>query len=300
MFIDVHAHAYRIKPRAIVRFCTPDELIACYDKHKIDMGVLMPIVSPEIYLPQSNDDILEMCDAHPDRFIPYCNIDPRCMTNSPTAPLDSILQIYKDLGCKGVGEVMPNMQLIDPKVQNLFRCAEKVGLPIVYDGSAQLDGDFGLYDDPGLPQLERTLIAFPNLKIFGHGPVFWSEIARLDTVGIRSAWYYSFHGQHGGRLPSGPVLEEGAVPKLLRAYPNLHGDLSDCTAYNALARDDKYGPRFLDEFQDRLYFGTDYVSPTMPLDLDELLISWREQGKISETTFRKVAYENAEKLFDLH
>jgi len=41
------------------------------------------------------------------------------------------------------------------------------------------------------------------------------------------------------------------------------------------------------------------VGPNMYVGLDELLISWREQGKISETTFRKVAYENAEKLLDL-
>ena len=34
----------------------------------------------------------------------------------------------------------------------------------------------------------------------------------------------------------------------------------------------------------------------MPVELDGLLIHWRETGKISETTFRKIAYENAERL----
>jgi len=298
MFIDIHAHAYRKKPAAFIPFCTAEELLECYDRLKIDMGVLLPVVNAEIYLPQSVDDIIEMAENHPDRFIPYCNVDPRCLTNSPQAPLDTVLQAYKDLGCRGIGEVMPNMALMDPLVQNLFACAEKVGLPIVYDGSAQLTGDFGLYDDPGLPQLEWTLMSYPNLKIFGHGPVFWSEISALDTVGSR-AFYFNFRGHQVGRLPGGPVEAEGAVPKLMRMYPNLHGDLSDGTAYNALARDDHYGPRFLTEFQDRLYFGTDFVSPDMPVELDKLLLSWRQQGKISETVFRKVAYENAEKLFGL-
>ena len=42
--------------------------------------------------------------------------------------------------------------------------AEKVGLPVVYDGSDQKTNDFGLYDDPGLPQLEHTLQRYPGLK----------------------------------------------------------------------------------------------------------------------------------------
>ena len=296
MFIDIHAHVFRIKTRIpdTVNFCDPQELLKRYDELKIDMGVLLPIVNPEIYVPQSVEDILEVCDTYPDRFVPYCNVDPRCMTNSPTAPLDKVIHYYKELGCKGVGEVMPNLELLDPLVQNLFTCAEKEQMPIVYDGSVQKRGDFGLYDDPGLPQLEYTLQHHPTLKIFGHGPVFWNEIARLETVGQRGVYWG--HGGMRVHLPKGPVEEEGAAVKLLRRYDNLFGDLSDCTAYNALARDPEFGPRFLSEFEDKLYFGTDIVAPGMYVGLDELLISWRQTGKISETTFRKIAYDNAAKL----
>lgn len=297
MFIDIHAHAYRLE-QPVWGFCTPKQLIEEYDRLKIDMGVLLPIVSPEIYFPQAVGDIIEMCQEHPDRFIPYCNVDPRAITNSPKAPLETALQYYKDLGCKGIGEVMPSMQLIDPMVQNLFECAEKVDMPIVYDGTAQKSGDFGIYDDPGLPQLEVTLQQFPKLKIFGHGPIFWNEIGRLETVAQRGV-FMGPTGKQYLNLPTGPVTEEGTVPKLLRKYPNLHGDLSDPTAYNAIARDDKYGPRFLTEFQDRLYFGTDICFPGMPVELDRLLISWKQTGKISETVFRKIAYDNAAKLLGI-
>lgn len=297
MFIDIHSHCYRIKPYKQT-WATPDELIERYDQMKVDMAVLLPIVSPEVYFPQPVEDILEMCDQHPDRFIPYCNVDPRTLLNSPFSPLDKVMQHYKDLGCKGVGEVMPTMSLDDPMIQNVFRCAAKVDLPIVYDGSAQRHGDFGVYDDPGLPMLENTLLEYSTLKIFGHGPVFWNEIGKLETVAQRGV-YMSPYGRQYLNLPKGPILEEGTVPKLLRRYENLHGDLSDCTAYNAIVRDPDYGPRFLSEFEDRLYFGTDMVYKDMFVGLDELLISWREQGKISETTFRKIAYENAEKLLGL-
>lgn len=297
MFIDIHSHAYRKRPPKF-GFQTAEELIERYDKMKIDVAVLLPVVSPEVYFPQPVEDILEMCENHPDRFVPYCNIDPRSYWNSPFSPFDKILQHYKDLGCKGVGEIMPSMALNDPMVQNLIRCAAKVGMPIVYDGSAQKLGDFGIYDDPGLPMLEDTLLEYPELIVFGHGPVFWNEIGKLETVAQRGV-YMSPYGKQFLNLPKGPIDEEGTVPKLFRRYSNLHGDLSDCTAYNAIARDPVYGARFLSEFEDRLYFGTDMCGKNMPVELDGLLLSWREQGKISETTFRKVAYENAEKLLGL-
>ncbi|RAV19666.1 amidohydrolase family protein [Paenibacillus contaminans] len=298
MFIDIHAHAYRKPVPFVVQFCTPEELIQRYDELGIERGVLLPVVSPEIYFPQANEDILDMAEQYPDRFIPYCNVDPRALTNCAEAPLENVLAYYKEKGCKGLGEVMLNAELMNPLVQNLFRAAESVGLPVVFDGSDQKTGSFGLYDDPGLPQLEHTLQRYPNLSIFGHGPVFWAEIGRLETPGERSFLFRPRGGQVG-RLPSGPIKEEGVVPKLFRRYPNLYGDLSDFTAHNAIVRDPEYGPKFLTEFQDRLFFGTDICFKGMKVDLVDTLIQWRDTNKISEAVFQKIARENAIKFLGL-
>jgi predicted TIM-barrel fold metal-dependent hydrolase len=298
MFIDIHAHAYRKPVPFVVQFCTAEELIQRYDELGIEKGVLLPIVSPEIYFPQANEDILDMAEKFPNRFIPYCNIDPRALTNSAEAPLERVLSYYKDKGCMGLGEVMLNAPLMNPLVQNLFRHAERVGLPVVFDGSDQMNGDFGLYDDPGLPQLEHTLQRFPKLIIFGHGPVFWAEIGRLETPGER-AIIFDLKGGQVGRLPSGPIKEEGVVPILFRRYPNLYGDLSDYTAHNAISRDLEYGPKFLTEFQDRLFFGTDICTVGMPVHLVDTLMEWRDTQKISETVFKKISRENAVKFFGL-
>jgi len=297
MFIDIHAHAYRKLP-PIYSFSTPEQVIERYDTLGIEKGALLPIVSPEIYLPQANEDILEMVEQYPDRFFAFCNIDPRALTNCSHAPLGDLLRYYKDLGCKGLGEVMPNLPVMDPMVQNLFKGAEEVGLPVTTDGSDVMTGDFGLYDDPGLPQLEHTLQRYPNLIIFGHGPVFWTEIARLETPGERGHVFRPTGGQVG-RMPKGPIKEEGVVPKLLRLYPNLYGDLSDANPWNALARDPEYGAKFLTEFQDRLLFGTDICFPTMRIDIVDLLLDWRHTGKITEEVFNKVARENAVRMFGL-
>ena len=63
MIIDIHAHCYKHPVPYAADFCNPEELIAFYDRVGIDKGVLLPVVSPEIYFPQSNDEILDICAA---------------------------------------------------------------------------------------------------------------------------------------------------------------------------------------------------------------------------------------------
>ena len=240
-----------------------------------------------------------MAETYPDRIIPWCNVDPRSMSNSPMSDLVMPLQFYKDLGCKGLGEVMPQMEMKDPKMQNLMRCAEIVGLPFTWDGSDQLTGGFGVYDDPGLPQLELSLQRFPKLTFLGHGPVFWSEIARLETPAERCVGW-TFRGKQMGTLyNTGKIKEEGVMPKLLRRYPNLHCDMSDGTAYNALTRDENYIAEFIREFEDRMYFGTDIVSPNFEVPLIGKLKEWRDRGVITKTAYNKITHENAMRLLEL-
>lgn len=298
MFIDIHAHAYRYPQKFVCPFCSPEQLIARYDELGIAKGVVQPIVSPEIYLPQSNEDILDMAEKYPDRIIPFCNVDPRSIRNAPDADFTPILQYYKDRGCKGIGEVMPNMELRDPKLQNLFYHAEKVGLSVTIDNSMNVGSGFGVYDEPGLPYLELTLMSFPNLIVFGHGPVFWSELARLETVGERG-YFYKIHGSQVGKMATGPIKEEGVMPKLMRKYPNLYGDLSDGTPCHMLKRDPAFGAKFLTEFQDRMFFGTDIVGPTMPVSIIGLLNEWRDTGLISQEVYDKITYKNAQKFLGL-
>ncbi len=290
MFIDIHGHAYRkAAPQQPFgqAFPTPDQLLERYDRTGIERAVLLPLVSPEVYLPQSNEDILEMTEDANGRFIPFCNIDPRAMTNSADAPLGDILRYYRDLGCKGIGEVMPNLPFLHPMVQNLFKHVEDVGFPLTFDIAAQIGGTYGLYDDAGLPQLERSLRRFPKLIIFGHGPAFWAEIGQLEKPADRYGY------------PEYPIKDEGVVPKLLRQYPNLYGDLSATSGYNALARDPDHAVKFINEFRDRLLFGTDICTPEAPTPLVDFLLELRSSNKISEEVFQKIARGNAIRMLGL-
>ena len=302
MIIDIHAHAYRKHPFWGDNFCLPHELIALYDKNGITKGALLPIVSPEIYQPQANEDILEMVEEHPDRFFPFCNIDPRHMTNSYDAPLDRMIRHYKDLGCKGIGEIMPNMPMRHPMIQNLFRCAEKVGnMPVTWDG-ADYEEDFGLIDDPGMPQLEHSLQRFEKLDFIAHGPCFWAEISKLERPAQRKTVFRVYEDdairQIGYFPPSGKITEEGAAVQLLRKYGNLYGELSD--AWPALQRDEDFSASFLTEFQDRLFFGTDTCSPNHVYHSLTILQNLYKCEKITRTVYEKITFRNAVKYFALN
>ncbi len=297
-FIDIHAHAYRVPVPFVVQFSTAAELIAMYDRFGVAKGALLPIVSPEIYAPQANEDILEMVAAYPDRLFAFCNLDPRMLTNCADAPLDSVIAYYRDRGCRGIGEIMPNLSMRDPRVQNLFKCAEKVGkMPVTWDGADYPAEDFGLYDEPGMPYLEHSLQRFEKLDFIAHGPVFWAEIGRLPRPAMRKTVFRSDGQQVGYHPPQIKITEEGVVPQLLREYGNLYGELSD--AYYALRSDEEYCPKFLAEFADRLFLGSDACTRDCPFHILHLLQDWRDRNLISHEVFAKITRDNAVKFFSL-
>ena len=293
MFVDIHMHAMRY-PMTTCRwsgapeFTTPEQLIARFDATGVERAVLLPLVSPEARKGvQSTEEILSISRQWPDRFVPFCNVDPRMVTNAADAPLNDLLDVYKAAGCKGIGEVTCNLPFNDPKVENLFKHVEAAQLPLTFHVSPEIGRNYGLYDEPGLPLLEGALRKFPNLVFLGHSQAFWCEIGPLADV--KDRWGY----------PKGPVGRPGRVVELMRRYPNLLGDLSANSGFNAVSRDESFGLEFFDEFQDRLYFGTDITAPNTPSPLRDYLLKLREEGRLSDTVFRKIARDNAVHLLKL-
>ncbi len=293
MFIDCHVHALEtptcVHPQTGKQLIsTPEVLIERYDAVNIEKGVILPIASSDsTYFTQSNEEVMRMAAKYPDRFIPFCNIDPRAMGNTGSAPLVPILQYYKDLGCRGVGEVTANIDMDDERVQNLFKCVNEVGMALTFHLASRERYTYGLIEDIGLVKLEKALQKYPNIKFFGHSQVFWSEIAANPTP------------QERGSYPKGIITEEGAIQKLMRKYPNLYGDISAGSGCNALMRDEDHAVKFLNEFQDRLMFGTDICAPDTPTPLVDFLLKLRKEEKISETVFQKVARGNIIRLLEL-
>ena len=291
MFIDIHvytrSHPHPPGPNG-EQLASPAEIIERYDRIGVSKGIILPGTNPECAVAvQSNEEVLAICEKYEGRFIPFCNIDPRAVTNSPDAPLDIPLKFYKDAGCRGVGEVAANLPFDHPMMANLFSHCQALALPLTFHLAPGTEGFYGIYDDPGLPLLERALTEFPDLLLLGHSQPFWAEIAPLQP------------GQNRNGYPTGPVREGGRVPALMRRYPNLHGDLSAGSGHNAICRDPQFGCRFLEEFQDRLYYGTNISASPDHTPLKDFLRDARDRGMVTEACFGKIAHRNAERLLGL-
>lgn len=292
MMIDAHLHTTRRPglPRneAGDTYCSPEQLIAIMDATGVDKGILLPGISPECRKQYStNEDILDICKKYPDRFIPFCNIDVRSEGNSPGANHSRQLTYYKQHGCKGVGELTANLPITDPMVLNFFEHCQACHMPVLLHLAPQAGGCYGLIDQLHLPGLERCLKLFPDLTFIGHSQPFWAEISGDLTDAQRNGY------------PTGPVAPNGAVPRLLREHPNLYADISANSGYNALTRDETFGPQFAVEFHDRLLMGTDIASPKNDFQHAALLRGWKQEGKLSDDAFENIAWQNANRILDL-
>jgi predicted TIM-barrel fold metal-dependent hydrolase len=208
------------------------------------------------------------------------------LTNSTEADFLPMLESFRAAGFKGVGEYVPNLPLDDPLNMNLFKQVEEVGFPLTFHIAPVIGRTYGCYDEIGLPRLERVLKACPNLILLGHSPPFWSEISRDVTEESRS-------GYPEGEVTSGRVVE------LMRTYPNLHGDLSANSGYNAVSRDAEFGYRFMEEFQDRLYFATDIANIPQELPIVAYFEKLKADACISDEAYEKITWRNAVRLLGL-
>jgi uncharacterized protein len=293
VIIDVHTHVGDLSRTGERIPVTWENLIARLDDEGIDKAVVLPLVSPEsISFPNllagQPDSVatLRAAAGYPDRVIPFANVDPRMGGNTSSTDFGWVLERLVELGAVGIGEVTANLPFDDPRVVNLFRHCGRWQLPVLFHGTGPGEGLYGLIDDVGAPWLARLLEQVPGTIVIGHGPGFWAEIAADPSPEDKS------------RYPDGPIREEGSLPRMLRTYPNLYADISAGSGHNALTRDPSYGVRFVQEFQDRLLFGTDVcfgdAAGRMPhLALLRRLVS---EGQISPTVFDRITSDNARRV----
>ena len=289
MLIDVHGHIGRVLPDRR-EFVDVTNLIAKMDAWGIDTTCILALSEhPEgAYLECDTEDIIAACARYPTRLVPFCLIDPR-YGNRADMDFTHLLEEYTARGCKGLGELLPKMEFDDPRCLNLYRQAARFGLPVLFDMQDRPEG-YGLRDEYGLPRLERALRECPETVFIGHGPTFWAEISAEVPAGRRSSY------------PTGPVVRGGAVPRLMRQYANLWADTSAGSGNNALTRDPAFGLEFLDEFQDKLMFGTDSCKRS---DVDAIypnvatLRDLKANRKLSDEALEKIAWRNAARLLRL-
>jgi len=296
VIIDMHTHIGDLRSPSNMhrKPITIEDLIARLNDEGIVKAVLLPwpaspddVQFPGLFQPQP--DVISQVRAarrYPERIIPFGNVDPRWGGNSSKTDFSWLFQRFVEMGYVGIGEISANLLYDDPRVVNLFHQCGEWQFPVTIHATGFAEGQYGLIDEPGSPHLLNLVQQSPDTIIIGHGPGFWAQISAdvspADLLGY----------------PKGPVRGEGMIPKLLRDFPNLYADISAGSGYNALTRDPDYGIRFLNEFQDKLIFGTDVCFADEEGRMPHLnyLKERLASGDISQEVFDKITYRNALKV----
>jgi uncharacterized protein len=295
MIIDIHQH---ITDKNYPQFSelvahgsfTAKELLEDMDKWGIDKSVILPLTNPEnidYFGVTGNQETIQECQKHSDRLIPFCNIDPRSLMNNPKADFSGMMKLFKDLGCRGIGEVCANMPVTSPLYKNLFHHAGEADMPVLFHLSPKKGGLYGMIDDAGLTGLEEVLKEFPKTIFIGHAPSFWNAIdADVKTPKQRNGY------------PKGKIINKGPLWKLMEQYPNMYGDFSAGSGHNALTRDPATGIEFLKQFNKKTFFGTDMFMkkdrPPMHLTMMQDALAAQQ---LSQSEYDNITHRNFERVF---
>jgi predicted TIM-barrel fold metal-dependent hydrolase len=278
-YVDVHTHLGQTWNTT--QPLTPEALLRWMDAHRVAQAVVLPLVSPESssFL-LTSDFVLQQTRPYRDRLIPFCCIDPRTSYSGGLKGLVAMLQTYVEAGARGFGEHKPGVPIDDPRSMLLYAACAELKLPVLF----HLDNQRNM-DRPGLPGLEKALQEHPQCVFIGHGPGWWASISGDVTPASLHAY------------PKTPVAPGGAIDRLMDRYPNLYGDLSAGSGAGALARDLPFAREFLVRRQDRLLFGTDFLSPGQAVPQFELLET--TLADLPAEVQAKIFRDNARKLLGL-
>jgi len=209
MIIDFHAHVFspQIKenrskyierdPCFALLYSTPnskiataDELIASMDEAGVDISVIVNIgwTTHELCV-ETNDYIMESISRYPQRLVGFCAVQPQ----SHRAAVAEIERCAK-AGIRGVGEMRPDMQLLDLTdeivMEPFVEVLRKHKLILLTHASEPVGHEY-----PGkggiTPDILYSFIAsFPNLTIvcahWGGGLPFYALMPEVKWLHIRS------------------------------------------------------------------------------------------------------------------
>ncbi len=274
--IDIHAH---VKPSFIDASgstLNETELIKMYDELDIEKGVILPFMpdgSTNGSLSCENAKLIS--EKYPHKFFHFTAVDLTAF-DFENESLYNFLSKEKEMGARGVGEIVSNIYFDDEKINVLFSACQKLSLPVLFHLTYNLGKGYGIVDSPSLPRLDSMLSKYPDLKFIGHSESFWNE------------FYKSWE-------------DTDRISFLMRKHKNLYCDLSADSGTCAMTKDINHTISFMEEFSDRILYGCDITTPTNTHQyiMAEFFDGLYESGKISETVYRKIARENAIKLFKI-
>lgn len=200
-------------------------------------------------------------------------------------------------GARAFGEIKFHVAADGAELRRMYSLAAELKVPILihFAEAEQFPGE-GTFST-GFKQFAKVLKEFPKTNFVGHADAFWANISADYNNDIP--------------YPAGRIQPGGVTDKLLSDYPNLYADMSANSGNNALSRDPEFTKAFLVRHQDKLMFGCDCPctdgrgggTENSKRRLAGKCVA-RETLSIlskqaSAKVFRKVAWENALKLYKI-
>jgi predicted TIM-barrel fold metal-dependent hydrolase len=273
--------------KSLGKYATLSGLLGYLRKKSVELGVVLPLVNFDVGLLQSTASVLRTCRRNPTRLIPFCCVDPR-MPRAEERVAD-----YLKRGCKGFGEHKVSLPVDHELSRRIYAVCNDFQIPLVIHFGSLLEHD---YFNPGLSTFEEIASEYSEVTFIAHGPGWWKAI--------------STNARQNEDYPSGRVVGNGLAIQLLRKCRNVHADLSGTSGLNALTRDRPFARHFLETFQDKIHFGSDYpfflldsmhddAPVTTPFGLDDRHLNALRSLRLSTRTMRLITSENTLGMFDV-
>lgn len=272
--LDIHLHPRRDAESSIA--------------HLNGAGVRKAILLTRV---QAQDKALQEIAAHPGRFAWFASTDP----SQPGA----VEQLKKavERGARGFGELKNHIAADSAEMRRIYDLAAELGVPVLIHFQEVEhfagEGDF----NTGYRQFDRILKAHRKTTFIGHADYFWANISADEPSKIA--------------YPNGKIKPGGLTDRWLADHPNLYGDLSANSGYNALTRDPDFTRGFLHRHRNKLLFGCDCScrdghgtggSPILPQLKGKCVARATLQAlkeMASREDFRKITWDNGNQLLKL-
>lgn len=188
---------------------------------------------------------------------------------------------YLKLGGKMIAEVKFGLACDSQGMQRLYQLAADYDVPVL------MHWKYEVYSF-GFPRFHRMLKKYPKTKFIGHAQTWW---ANVDKEQQKHPWE---------TYPKGPLTSGGLTDRYLSDYPNMYGDLSAGSGFNAFTRDEAFTKSFYERHQDKLLFGSDCADA---VGKGKACIGAQTIALIKKLTSkeveRKLLYKNAKKILNL-
>ena len=221
-----------------------------------------------------NDFCMAIAKQHPNEFAFGANE----VSDLEDAP--AVVEKYLKLGACVIGEQKFGVECDSAAMQKLYELAAAYRVPILMHWQA------GSYNY-GFERFHRMLAKYPKTNFIGHAQTWWANVDKANVDNPKALY------------PKGKVTAGGLTDRYLSDYPNMFGDLSAGSGYNAFSRDPEHGRAFFARHQDKLLFGSDCTDVTAE---PAVCSGARQIAQIralapNKAAERKILFENARKLF---